>query len=209
MADADSKAKKREYQKAYYAENRARYRKHREANREKMREYLKEYYENNKAGMNAQARENYRANADAYKKRAQEWKAHNPERFKEMRARAYAANRERNRERGRRDWQNHNEKRRAAKAEYRQRFPEIGAHFCRLRQTRKQMATPPWADLGAIKAVYAEAARLKKETGTAWHVDHDIPLKHPLVCGLHVHTNLRVIPGPENQSKGNQFVLHA
>lgn len=40
-----------------------------------------------------------------------------------------------------------------------------------------------------------------------WHVDHIIPLKHDLVCGLHVVANLQIIPGSENLSKNNRFVV--
>lgn len=66
-------------------------------------------------------------------------------------------------------------------------------------------ATVPWADFVAIRAIYREAARLEEATGIEHHVDHEIPLNHPLVCGLHVHFNLRVIPAGPNMSKGNYW----
>ena len=65
---------------------------------------------------------------------------------------------------------------------------------------------PAWADLNAIKAIYKKASELSKSNGIKWHVDHEIPLKHPLVCGLHNEFNLRVIPARENQSKGNKLL---
>lgn len=65
--------------------------------------------------------------------------------------------------------------------------------------------TPPWADLNAIEAVYEQAKRLSRETGSAHHVDHEIPLQGRRVSGLHVHTNLRVMVGRENVRKGNKF----
>jgi hypothetical protein len=40
-------------------------------------------------------------------------------------------------------------------------------------------------------------------TGVKWHVDHIVPRNSPLVCGLHVHTNLQVIPADENMYKRN------
>ena len=66
-------------------------------------------------------------------------------------------------------------------------------------------ATPRWADLNAIAALYAEAKRLTKETGVPHSVDHEIPLKGETVCGLHVPWNLRVITQEENLVKSNKL----
>jgi len=68
-------------------------------------------------------------------------------------------------------------------------------------------ATPPWADLQAIKAVY-EGTRVKEiETGRAFHVDHIVPLRGSRVNGLHVAYNLRAIPAGENMKKGKRFEI--
>ena len=71
------------------------------------------------------------------------------------------------------------------------------------RRAAKAMATPPWTDKQALKVFYAEAVRLTKETGVAYHVDHIVPLRSKLVCGLHNQFNLQVIPERLNHSKRN------
>ena len=91
------------------------------------------------------------------------------------------------------------------KQEYRRSFPELALFHKRTRQTRVVNAFPRWANREAIKVIYAESARLTKETGIKHHVDHYFPLKSDVVCGLHNEFNLRIIPAVENLSKGNSF----
>lgn len=73
----------------------------------------------------------------------------------------------------------------------------------RLRRQSEARATPPWADKAAIRAKFRERDLLKKATGELYEVDHIVPLLHPLVCGLHVHWNMRVLHWTENSRKGN------
>ncbi|QFP93690.1 hypothetical protein [Ralstonia phage P-PSG-11-1] len=53
--------------------------------------------------------------------------------------------------------------------------------------------------MDTIKGIYREAA----ERGL--QVDHIIPLKHPLVCGLHVECNLQLLSSEANNKKRNKF----
>jgi 5-methylcytosine-specific restriction endonuclease McrA len=63
-------------------------------------------------------------------------------------------------------------------------------------------ATPPWADQQMIRAIYKEARRLTIEKGELYVVDHIVPKRAKLVCGLHVSWNLRIIHWKENSRKG-------
>lgn len=73
------------------------------------------------------------------------------------------------------------------------------------RRAEKFKATPLWADAVAIRDIYEFCKLWSEVTGIKHHVDHEIPLKHDLVCGLHVDTNLRVITAKENIAKHNYW----
>lgn len=179
------------------------------------------YYAANKDKYRLRAAAYYAKNRDAYRERSLRWLKENSDRAREWYAQYYLINKEKYRERERlsvaKDRNKYNVRKAAERAvnpesvkaafvKWRAQNLDVIAHHNGLRRSRKMQATPAWADLTAIKAFYKEAATLRKQTGTKWHVDHVIPLKHPLVCGLHVAANLQVIPGAENQSKGNRLV---
>lgn len=63
-------------------------------------------------------------------------------------------------------------------------------------------AQPKWADTGAIRRLYRHRDKLRKE-GHDVTVDHIVPLFHPLVCGLHVRDNLRLLERSLNSKKSN------
>lgn len=67
-----------------------------------------------------------------------------------------------------------------------------------------RQATPAWLTAGqraAIRAKYAEAAA---HGPGIMEVDHIVPLRGKLVCGLHVPWNLRVVPKAVNRKKANK-----
>ena len=75
------------------------------------------------------------------------------------------------------------------------------------RRKKRDKSLPPWANKQAIRAIYFEARRLTASTGIKYEVDHIIPSNHPLVCGLHVETNLQIITEFENITKSNSFYV--
>lgn len=73
------------------------------------------------------------------------------------------------------------------------------------RHAGKLRATPAWANQFFIDEIYDLAQRRTKALGVKHHVDHIVPLQSPMVCGLHVENNLRVIPALDNISKKNRW----
>lgn len=54
-----------------------------------------------------------------------------------------------------------------------------------------------------------ELRKLRNEvTGIEWHVDHIVPLNGKDICGLHIWSNLQVIPKVLNLRKGAKIALH-
>jgi hypothetical protein len=66
------------------------------------------------------------------------------------------------------------------------------------RRARVQERMPIWVDSKAIGAFY-------RMCPPGFHVDHVIPLRNKLVCGLHCLENLQYLPAIENLHKANRF----
>jgi 5-methylcytosine-specific restriction endonuclease McrA len=79
----------------------------------------------------------------------------------------------------------------------------------KVRRKKHRQATPPWItrkQKTEMRALYQAAIHLSKTTGERYVVDHIIPLRSDVVCGLHVPWNLRVITQDENLKKSNKLV---
>lgn len=88
--------------------------------------------------------------------------------------------------------------------------PASRVRACALRREKLRNATPKWLtpeQIAAIYAIYAAAERLTKETGVRHDVDHILPLRHRLCCGLHVPWNLQILTRDANKKKGNTMPL--
>lgn len=71
----------------------------------------------------------------------------------------------------------------------------------RKRNLRQSRAMPPWVSDKEI----AEMREFYRKRPNGMHVDHIVPLRHNLVCGLHVMANLQYLPSGENLKKHNKF----
>lgn len=67
------------------------------------------------------------------------------------------------------------------------------------REAKKLKATPPWADLEAIRKIYINCP-------DGYTVDHIIPLQGRNICGLHVDYNLQYLTPIENSRKSNKLI---
>ena len=136
--------------------------------------------------INRAASKRYRSlNTEACDQRVRAWQSRNQDRIRAARS-------------GRKG------KEKATNAAYYQANKDDYAVRVAKRRDLKLKAIPCWADLEQIKKLYKDAARRTRETGIKHHVDHVVPLQHQLVCGLHSHTNLEVIPAMLNFAKNNR-----
>jgi 5-methylcytosine-specific restriction endonuclease McrA len=77
------------------------------------------------------------------------------------------------------------------------------------RRRKHREATPPWLSRkqkSEIRQMYQVAITLTQTTGEQYVVDHIVPLRSDVVCGLHVAWNLRVITQSENLQKSNKLI---
>lgn len=92
-----------------------------------------------------------------------------------------------------------NSKRHEAKKIWAKKNTEYYVQYNRLRRAQMLQAKPKWADDKKLKEIYQNAKKL------GLTVDHIIPLKHPLVSGLHVPENLQLLSREDNTRKYNKF----
>lgn len=164
--------------------------------RQKDRDAKKVWYEANTEEARARARKYARENPEANKARAAAWRKANPERSKKLH--------EKGRERRKARWIEYLEQERQRYLkDFRADPGKYAAKGAKRRATMLQ-ATPPWCDLAAIVAIYREAQLLTAITGINHEVDHIVPLRGRHVRGLHIASNLQIIPSSANRRKFNK-----
>jgi len=142
-------------------------------------------------------------------------RARRREKYQENKAHELANNREwraNNLEKGLvacRNWSRNNpEKHKAAKREWLKNNLDKNAEAAMRYHASKLKRTPPWLTAkhhAEIRQFYVLSAKLTKDTGVQYSVDHVMPLQGVTSSGLHVPWNLQVITMAENSRKGNRI----
>ena len=139
------------------------------------------------------AKEWYERNKELTKERARAWAIANPEKSTNSKTKWREENIETHNAINREWFANNKDKR---------------ASYEGKRRSAQLQRTPVWdKNAHLIVAKYQLANMLTRETGKPHHVDHIIPLQGKNVSGLHVFSNLRVIPGEENVKKSNKYTI--
>lgn len=139
------------------------------------RSRVKANRENNLEATRETKRRYYQANADAIKKKSTTWQELNRDKSRAKQRAYYSRNKHDYLER---------------KSRYRARTRE---------------ATPAWSNAEIVQSFYQAVVILNSHGGPVkYSVDHIVPLRNKLVCGLHAHTNMTIIPLPQNKAKNNR-----
>jgi hypothetical protein len=194
MTEVERKEAKRLYDKA-----------RRELKRDELNAKQRIYYLENKDKILAQNKIYYEANKENHAKLTKTWRERNPERFRELVQNWEAKNKDYIRAYKKLYREANNFAVKARIKAWRIANPDKVRASDASRRAAKERATVSWADLDKICELYALAIRLTEETGILHHVDHIVPLRSKLVCGLHNEFNLQVLPWQENLSKGNRY----
>lgn len=168
------KLRHREYQQQNKDKGAVSTAKYRDRHPDRIREAVKRHYNANKEKENKRARDYYQANA---------------ERIRALKVKLRIENKEH---------------RRAYESQYsKENKGLINAKTTR-RRCAKAQAIPKWVNHEKIAAIYFQCTELTIETGVEHHVDHIVPLRSTIVCGLHWENNLQILTKAENSKKGNR-----
>ena len=159
----------------------------------------------NKAKRAAAKKERYHADIKAHRQYRHEWREKNLSACLESEARQREKHQKRIQDYDKKRYAESPEKVNEISKRWRMRNPGKVAAASARRRAAKLAATPSWVKQKDFVEIYEESARLTKETGIKHHVDHIIPLRGEMVCGLHVPWNLQCLVASENIKKKNHF----
>ena len=144
-------------------------------------------------------------NLEAMRAKDKTYRETHPDQIRSTKAAYRATSMDKERASYKRWYERNKEKRSQQHLKWARANPGIANAITMRRWAAKLNATPAWADREAIEAIYVEAARLTRETGIKYEVDHIFPLQGRTVCGLHVSWNLQILTKIENIRKHNRF----
>lgn len=162
------------------------------------------------ASRDSYAKERYAKDPQSQIEKSRKWQKENPERMKAT----TAIYREKNKETyaiRRKEWYEKNRGYACAYSkEYNLRQPEAQLARNAARNRAEKERVPGWfSELDDF--CIRECIRLCRDrlasTGIKWHVDHMIPLRAKVASGLHIGSNLQVIPAFLNGWKKNKMEL--
>lgn len=133
------------------------------------------------------------------------WKKNNPDKVREYNQADHARRGEDRKKQMRQHYYANYEQCRKRNAEWQRENRGIMNAINSRRNAAKLQATPAWANQEKIAEFYFAADFLGMVTGEWYQVDHIVPIRSKLVCGLHCEQNLQVLQAIENMSKGNRF----
>ena len=169
--------------------------------------YIKAYRAANRERISAADKARYLHERDARAARSKVYRETHAEELPAKRREYRAANRDAIIAKDRQYYATNKERIAAKRKVYRAENAAKVAADSRARQLAKGRRTPKWLtgdDCWLMQQAYEVAQLRTRMTGFPWHVDHILPLQGRQVSGLHVPTNLQVIPGAENCRKSNK-----
>lgn len=164
----------------------------RQENRELFLEFRKSWYQDNREKHLDQFKKRYQDNREEYRDRYKIYYQNNHEKVLE-----------RNKQ-----WR---QDKKIHCSEYAQDWRQKNPHKVALGNERRTQylkeRTPSWysSEEDLIKTIYQKRDELSELWNTKLHVDHIIPIIHPLVCGLHCYANLQLLEASINNSKYNSY----
>lgn len=151
--------------------------------------YMKSYAEKHRDKVKAKQKEWREANAEHHQMKSRAW---------------YYANKQLMIDRAAEWARNNREKVRVAQSKYGRENKEKGRATAMAYYANKTNSTPSWGRKRYIELFYKMAKIEQDRIDGPVHVDHIVPLRSGIVCGLHVEHNLQLLTAKHNQSKGNR-----
>ena len=151
-------------------------------------EYRKQYRKDNKERITEVKKARYKRNKERVLAKNKKYTQDNREKNNQYKA----------------DWKKRNREQHLAQGkEYKKANKDKYSAYEAKRRALKFRATIRLTELDkfVISEMYNLAQLRTEQTGFQWHVDHIVPLTKG---GLHKPTNLQVVPGSWNESKGNR-----